>query len=69
MSDIRIVLTSDVAAAREKHQAAERDLNSVRTSITNAERTLDEITTKQWFGPEGEWKKLDGTCIDTVAGE
>lgn len=30
---------------------------------------LEQISNKQWFGPSGEWKKLDGTCIDAVAGE
>jgi protein kinase C substrate 80K-H len=62
-------LTADVSAARERHNAAERELNSVRSAISSAEETLEQIGNKHWFGPDGEWKKLDGTCVDTVAGD
>ncbi|GMK53438.1 hypothetical protein CspeluHIS016_0100240 [Cutaneotrichosporon spelunceum] len=58
-----------VAAARDKFNAAERELGNVRSAISSAEDTLGQIETKLWFGPDGEWKKLDGTCVDTVAGD
>ncbi|BEJ14197.1 hypothetical protein CspHIS471_0313710 [Cutaneotrichosporon sp. HIS471] len=58
-----------VAAARERFNAAERELNTVRSAITSAEETLEQIGNKHWFGPDGEWKKLDGTCVDTIAGD
>ena len=57
----------DVAAAREKHNKANGELNKLRTDIANAEETLRKM--EKDYGPEAEWKKLDGTCIDTVAGE
>lgn len=41
----------------------------MRSAISSAEETLEQIGNKHWFGPEGEWKKLDGTCVDTVAGD
>ncbi|KAK1921369.1 glucosidase II beta subunit-like-domain-containing protein [Papiliotrema laurentii] len=56
-----------VAAAREKHNKANGELNKLRTDITNAEETLRKM--EKDYGPEAEWKKLDGTCIDTVAGD
>ncbi|CAK9780364.1 hypothetical protein CC85DRAFT_287897 [Cutaneotrichosporon oleaginosum] len=58
-----------VSAARERYNAAERELNAVRSAISGAEETLEQIGNRHWFGPEGEWKKLDGTCVDTVAGD
>ncbi|TXT10626.1 hypothetical protein VHUM_02131 [Vanrija humicola] len=57
-----------VAAAREQFHAAERELNNLRNDISSSEGTLGKLSDGS-FGPQGEWKKLDGTCIDTVAGD
>lgn len=62
-------LTTDVAAARDRFNNAERDLSSLKREITNIETTLGKFTADQWYGPQGEFKKLDGTCIETIAGE
>ncbi|KAL7424783.1 hypothetical protein Q5752_000467 [Cryptotrichosporon argae] len=56
-----------VAAARERHQALTKDVNKLNRDIKTAEGTLDRM--RDGYGPQGEWKKLDGTCIDTVAGD
>jgi protein kinase C substrate 80K-H len=58
-----------VSAARESHKTAERELRDLSTAISNSKSTLRRLTETQDFGPQGEWKKLDGTCIDTVSGE
>ncbi|KAL1408832.1 hypothetical protein Q8F55_005646 [Vanrija albida] len=57
-----------VAAARERFHAAERELSSLRNEISGSEGTLGKLSDGS-FGPQGEWKKLDGTCIDTTAGD
>jgi len=60
-------LTLDVAAAREKHTKANAELTRVRSDITKAEDTLRQM--QERFGPDAEWKKLDGTCVEHDAGE
>lgn len=35
----------------------------------NAEKGAKEIFDGKKFGPKGEWKKLDGTCLDKDTGE
>lgn len=57
-----------VAAARERFHAAERELNNLHNDISSSQATLDKLSDGS-YGPQGEWKKLDGTCIDTVAGD
>jgi protein kinase C substrate 80K-H len=67
---MRYLLTIiDVAAARERFNTAERELRDITSAISTAEDTLRRLTEDKDFGPQGEWKKLDGTCIDTTAGE
>lgn len=44
-------------------------MTDTRSRIRDIETTLDQISTQKHYGPQGEWKKLDGTCIDTVAGD
>ena len=58
---------SDVAAAREKHNLLVKELNSVNNDIRSASDTLERMETG--FGPNAEWKKLDGTCVDKISGE
>ena len=57
----------DVAAAREKHKSLDGELGRWRNEISGAETTLRDMESK--YGPDAEWKKLDGTCIDKVSGE
>ncbi|ORX35023.1 glucosidase II beta subunit-like-domain-containing protein [Kockovaella imperatae] len=56
-----------VSAAREKHRNLSNELSKWRNEISGAQQTLGDMASK--FGPDGEWKKLDGTCIDKVAGD
>ena len=62
-----VLTRADVAAAREKHNTATNDLNRINNEITSTTDTLARMSTG--FGPEAEWKKLDGTCVDKVSGE
>lgn len=57
-----------VAKARERSNAAQRAVTDLQGTITSTEQTLRKLSDGE-FGPDGEWKKLDGTCISTVAGD
>ncbi|WWC67263.1 uncharacterized protein I206_101171 [Kwoniella pini CBS 10737] len=56
-----------VAAAREKHRNLGNELKKLNDAITDSEDTLQRMNTE--FGPQAEWKKLDGTCVDKVSGD
>ncbi|WVW81324.1 hypothetical protein I302_103315 [Kwoniella bestiolae CBS 10118] len=56
-----------VAAAREKHRNLSNELNKLNNAITNTENTLEKMDKE--YGPQAEWKKLDGVCVDKVSGD
>jgi protein kinase C substrate 80K-H len=58
---------SDVSAARNRHQTLNRELDNLNNDIRRDTETLEKMS--KGFGPDAEWKKLDGTCIDKVHGE
>lgn len=52
------------------HQVALNALNVARTSLAEEESALQKLFDPvNGFGKYGEWKKLDGTCIEKDAGE
>ncbi|KAJ7265858.1 glucosidase II beta subunit-like-domain-containing protein [Mycena haematopus] len=55
--------------ARQAFNDAEAALKRVKDQKKTAEEDLDEIFNVHGFGPEGEWKKLDGTCLNLDTGE
>lgn len=57
----------DVSAARDRHQTLIKELNHLNSDIRRSEESLNKMG--KGFGPDAEWKKLDGTCIDKVHGE
>jgi protein kinase C substrate 80K-H len=57
----------DVAAARDRHNTAREAFNTLSREISSTADTLSKMTDQ--FGPQAEWKRLDGTCVDKVAGE
>lgn len=59
----------DDSAARKAYQDAESTLNSVRKDLDKAQNELERLFDPEWFGPEGEWKKLEGTCLAKDTGE
>ena len=40
-----------------------------RREKEDKEKELSRLFDPEWYGPEGEWKKLSGTCIEKEAGE
>ncbi|KAJ7929160.1 glucosidase II beta subunit-like-domain-containing protein [Mycena leptocephala] len=61
--------SADSSKARQAFNNAEAALNKVKDDKKNAEEDLDEIFDIHGFGAEGEWKKLDGTCLELNTGE
>ncbi|EEB91037.1 hypothetical protein MPER_10676, partial [Moniliophthora perniciosa FA553] len=64
--------TSASAADQAKSKAlteAENTLNKVLKQKEDAETDLAEIFDIHGFGKDGEWKKLDGLCLDTESGD
>ncbi|KAJ7499351.1 glucosidase II beta subunit-like-domain-containing protein [Mycena latifolia] len=61
--------SADSSKARQAFNNAEAALNRVKNDKKTAEEDLDEIFNIHGFGAEGEWKKLDGTCLELNTGE
>ncbi|KAJ7047793.1 glucosidase II beta subunit-like-domain-containing protein [Mycena alexandri] len=62
-------VSSDSSKARQAFNAAETALNKVKKEKKEAEEDLEEIFDINGFGVDGEWKKLDGTCLALDTGE
>lgn len=67
VKDVELIIPAEAAAAREKHRLLNNELVKLNGAIRNTEDTLKNM--EFHYGPEGEWKKLDGTCVDKVVGE
>ncbi|KAJ9101143.1 hypothetical protein QFC21_003361 [Naganishia friedmannii] len=53
--------------ARKKYNDLSSSLSSVQADLTNTRDALTRLDTD--FGPQGEWKKLENTCIDREQGD
>ncbi|KAF5357648.1 hypothetical protein D9758_007540 [Tetrapyrgos nigripes] len=60
---------ADTSRARQALQDAENALNKVKREKENAEQDIQKIFDPTMFGAEGEWKKLDGTCLEYPSGD
>ncbi|KAF8211567.1 glucosidase II beta subunit-like-domain-containing protein [Mycena galopus ATCC 62051] len=61
--------STDSSKARQAFNDAEAALKRVKDQKKNAEDDLNDIFNAEAFGPEGEWKKLDGQCLELNTGE
>jgi protein kinase C substrate 80K-H len=59
--------TENVTTARTNHRAAEKSLQDVKRKLEQKQGEA-EIRPEKW-GRQGEFKALDGTCIDKNMGE
>jgi fumarate hydratase class II len=57
----------DVAAARQRHQTLSNELEQLRNTIRSNTETLAKM--HDGYGPDAEWKKLEGTCVEQESGE
>lgn len=63
------LLSADSSKARQLLTDAERALESLISDKEKADNDVLEIFNVHGFGVEGEWKKLDGTCLEKNDGE
>lgn len=59
----------DSTRARQAFTDAQSALERLKTEKTEKEGEIGEIFDVHGFGREGEWKKLDGQCVQTDSGE
>jgi hypothetical protein len=57
------------ARAQEAFHEAERSLKLTVEEKSKAEEELADLFSPEGFGLEGEWKKLEGTCLELDTGE
>lgn len=57
----------DMIDARKKFTDLSDSLAAARNELSSTREALEKLGSE--FGPEGEWKKLEGTCIDREQGE
>lgn len=60
---------ADSSRARQAFQDAEHSFNSAKDDLAKTEKDISEIFSVTGFGAEGEWKKLDKTCLEKDNGE
>lgn len=61
---------SDAATnARNAHNTAVNSLSKVERDLKETQESLNKLEGGGHFGKDGEWKKLDGTCLEKDTGE
>ena len=63
------MLSADSSKAHQALTDAERELERLVSDKEKADSDALEIFNVDGFGVEGEWKKLDGTCLEKDTGE
>ncbi|KAF9448372.1 hypothetical protein P691DRAFT_800879 [Macrolepiota fuliginosa MF-IS2] len=61
--------SADSSRARQAFSDAENQLKKLQEEKKNSEADIAEIFDAEGFGPDGEWKKLDGTCLEFDTGD
>jgi protein kinase C substrate 80K-H len=77
LSFLHIIPSSSPAAAtseatvnaRNAHNTAVNTLNTAERELKETRDALDKLETGGHFGKDGEWKKLDGTCLEKNTGD
>lgn len=59
----------DTSKAQKTLNDAEHSLNLARKENADKDQELARLFDPAWYGREGEWKKLAGTCIEKDFGE
>jgi len=61
--------TAEVSQVRESLSDAETALREAEDKLKNAQRDLEDLFKPERFGQDGEWKKLEGACLEKDTGE
>lgn len=60
---------ADISQSRQVFNDAEHSLKLAKKELETAKFDLEALFDVTGFGPEGEWKKLDGLCLEKDTGE
>ncbi|KAH9950157.1 endoplasmic reticulum protein [Amylocystis lapponica] len=60
---------ADNSRAHEAFTEAEQSLKRVKQEKEDAEEELERLFDPEWYGPEGEWRKLHNFCIEKDTGD
>lgn len=58
-----------MSKARQAHNEASSALSSKENELRREEEALSKLFDPAWYGAQGEWRKLDGTCLSKDTGE
>jgi protein kinase C substrate 80K-H len=64
-----LLCASETTRVKHALGEAERVLSSVSRDKSSSEQELSRLFDPAWYGREGEWKKLSGTCVEKDTGE
>ena len=60
---------AEVSRVRQSLSDTEAVLREVEDKFESAQRDLEDLFRPDGFGKDGEWKKLDGLCLEKDTGE
>jgi len=60
---------AEVSRMRQSLSDAETALREAEDKLKNAQRDLEDLFKPDRFGKDGEWKKLDGLCLERDTGD
>ncbi|CCA68517.1 related to alpha glucosidase II beta subunit [Serendipita indica DSM 11827] len=69
LTKLGVVRESTTAKARERHNTAINQLRNTESKLYNEEQALNKLYDPKWYGADGAWKKLEGTCLSYNTGE
>ncbi|KAH8074933.1 glucosidase II beta subunit-like-domain-containing protein [Cristinia sonorae] len=75
LSDLGLLKTGstgkgdETGRARKALNDAEHSLKLTEDEVGKARTDLDRLFSPEWFGREGEWKKLEGLCLTKDTGD
>jgi len=61
--------SEQAAAALQQFSDAERELSKYHSERGDTVKTLAELFDLEHFGAQGEWKKLENTCLERESGD
>lgn len=59
----------DTSKQQKALNDAEHSLRLTKKEKEDKEQELARLFDPEWYGAEGEWKKLHGTCLEKELGE
>ena len=60
---------TDTSKTQKALNDAEHSLSLTKKELEDKQRDLARLFDPEWFGAEGEWKKLDKECLSTESGD